>query len=66
MEYAEDLAAFFSALRALIEQTRTSEALFQLFVIQNVSASLYPLLISASVKRLAGEHNSKQRPKDDS
>jgi hypothetical protein len=52
--YTEDLAAFFSALRGLIEETRTAEATFQLFVIQNVSASLYPLLIRLRLRGLLG------------
>jgi hypothetical protein len=41
--YVSDLGGFFSALRSLVEGTRTSEALFQLLVVLDLSAFLYPL-----------------------
>jgi hypothetical protein len=43
--YVVDLANFFSALRTIIRETQTEPALFKLFCVLNVSATLYPLII---------------------
>jgi len=43
--YVCDLSQFFTALRKLTESTRDVEALFQLFVVLDLSAFLYPLMI---------------------
>jgi hypothetical protein len=43
--YSEDLAAFFGAFEALLGATRTDLATYLLFVIQDLSATLYPLVI---------------------
>jgi len=50
--YVNDLAQFFTALRQLVEATRKSEALFQLFVILDLSASLYPLTIRLQTRNM--------------
>jgi hypothetical protein len=44
-DYVVDLSKFFAALRQLLEGTRTSEALFETFVVLDLSAFLYPLTI---------------------
>jgi hypothetical protein len=43
--YTDDLARFFGALEQLIEKTRTSMDYYLLWVIQDLSATLYPLVI---------------------
>ena len=43
--YTSDLTAFFEGLEALIKQTRTDRSTFMLLVVQNLSATLYPLVI---------------------
>lgn len=43
--YVTDLASFFEGLMQLIEGTRERRDLYTLFVIQDVSTTLYPLLI---------------------
>lgn len=54
-DYVIDLAAFFGSLRELIELTRSSEALFQLFVVLDLSASLYPLTIRLQTRKMLSE-----------
>ncbi|EIC20130.1 DUF262 domain-containing protein [Thiorhodovibrio frisius] len=43
--YSKDLAAFFGALEALLVATRTDIVTYLLFVVQDLSATLYPLVI---------------------
>jgi hypothetical protein len=44
-EYTNDLASFFATLEQLIEATRNNPAIYRLFVIQDLAATLYPLVI---------------------
>ena len=50
--YTADLAAFFLALRHLLEASRCSEKLFALFVISDLSTYLYPLVLRLQVRRM--------------
>lgn len=43
--YTADLTAFFASLEALVESTRNDKKSYLLLVIQDLSATLYPLLI---------------------
>lgn len=43
--YTDDLTAFFGALEQLIEATRSDRAAYLLWVLQDLSATLYPLVI---------------------
>lgn len=43
--YTDDLTAFFGALEQLIEATHTDRAAYLLWVVQDLSATLYPLVI---------------------
>lgn len=43
--YTDDLTAFFEALEQLVEQTRSDFDAYLLWVIQDLSATLYPLII---------------------
>lgn len=43
--YVSDLASFFNSLLDLVKATRHDSQLYMLFVIQDVSTTLYPLLI---------------------
>lgn len=43
--YTSDLTAFFSGLEQLIQATRTDRNMYLLWVIQDLSATLYPLVI---------------------
>lgn len=64
--YSEDLAAFFGALESLLEATRTDLATYLLFIIQDLSATLYPLVVRLHLQdRLSavgrgGDHRSLQ------
>jgi len=43
--YTADLTAFFAGLEQLVQSTRTDRAMYLLWVIQDLSATLYPLVI---------------------
>lgn len=43
--YVADLAAFFAGLEQLLDATRSDCTTYKLFVVQDLSATLYPLLI---------------------
>lgn len=43
--YTADLTGFFGGLEALVKSTRTNRDSYMLFVVQDLSATLYPLLI---------------------
>ena len=43
--YTADLTGFFSGLEELVKSTRTERDRYMLFVVQDLSATLYPLLI---------------------
>ena len=43
--YTADLTSFFGALEALVQSTRTDRANYMLLVVQDLSATLYPMLI---------------------
>jgi hypothetical protein len=43
--YVKDLTAFFGALEELVQSTRTDLASYLLWVVQDLSATLYPLVI---------------------
>lgn len=49
--YTHDLTQFFQGLEALVRATRTDRATYMLFVVQDVSATLYPLLIRLHLKQ---------------
>jgi hypothetical protein len=53
--YVTDLAKFFSVFRALIEETRTNRALYLLFVVGDLAATLYPLTISLAMRNALSE-----------
>lgn len=48
--YTDDLTAFFGALEELVEGTRYDTAAYLLWVIQDLSATLYPLIIRLHLK----------------
>lgn len=45
LAYTDDLTAFFSALEQLVEQTHNDLDVYLLWVVQDLSATLYPLVI---------------------
>jgi hypothetical protein len=45
MGYTQDLARFFSTLEHLVEATREDAAIYRLLVVQDLAATLYPLII---------------------
>jgi hypothetical protein len=49
-EYVSDLACFFSAFRSLIEEVRTDKALYLIFVVGDLAATLYPLTIRLAMR----------------
>lgn len=49
-DYTEDLASFFGGLQSLVEATRSDRENYLLFVSQDLSATLYPLVIRLHVK----------------
>ena len=53
--YVTDLANFFQTLRKIIEDTRTDKALYLLFVVGDLSATLYPLIIRLVVRNALRE-----------
>lgn len=48
--YTDDLTAFFGALEQLVEQTRTDIDAYLLWVVQDLAATLYPLIIRLHLK----------------
>lgn len=54
-EYVADLAQFFSAFWTLINETRNDKALFLLFVIGDLAATLYPLTIRLAMRGVLRE-----------
>lgn len=48
--YTDDLTAFFGALEKLVENTRQDMAAYLLWVVQDLSATLYPLIIRLHLK----------------
>ncbi len=57
--YTEDLTGFFGALEKLIEKTHTSLDYYLLWVIQDLSATLYPLVIRLHEMGWIGSVSSK-------
>lgn len=51
-DYVEDLAVFFRGLLELVEKVRTDRALYMLFVVQDLAATLYPLVIRLHTSNL--------------
>jgi hypothetical protein len=45
IQYTTDLSAFFATLEQLIAATREDPAVYRLFVVQDLAATLYPLVI---------------------
>jgi hypothetical protein len=43
--YTQDLTAFFFGLEAMVKKTRTDREMYMLLVVQDMNATLYPLLI---------------------
>lgn len=52
--YTDDLTEFFSALEQLVEQTRQDVDAYLLWVVQDLSATLYPLIIRLHLKGWTG------------
>lgn len=52
--YTDDLTAFFGALEELVEQTRTDIDAYLLWVVQDLAATLYPLIIRLHLKGWLG------------
>ena len=50
--YTADLAAFFLALRYVLEESRRSQKLFALLVISDLSTFLYPLVLRLQVRNI--------------
>lgn len=48
--YTEDLTAFFDGLEAVVKQTRTDRQTYMLLVVQDLNATLYPLVIRLQLK----------------
>lgn len=49
--YTDDLTEFFGALEQLVERTRTDFDAYLLWVVQDLSATLYPLIIRLHLKK---------------
>jgi hypothetical protein len=54
-DYVADLARFFAFFRSLIEATRTDKALYLLFVVGDLAATLYPITIRLAMRNVLGE-----------
>lgn len=54
-DYTDDLANFFKNFRSLIEATRTDKALYLLFVVGDLAATLYPLTIRLAMRNALRE-----------
>lgn len=52
--YTDDLTEFFGALEQLVEQTRQDVNAYLLWVVQDLSATLYPLIIRLHLKGWTG------------
>ncbi|PKO70216.1 MAG: DUF262 domain-containing protein [Betaproteobacteria bacterium HGW-Betaproteobacteria-16] len=50
LSYTDDLTSFFGALEQLVERTRTDLNAYLLWVVQDLSATLYPLTIRLHLK----------------
>lgn len=50
--YVVDVAAFFGTLRELLERTRSDRRIYLLFVVGDLSATLYPLTIRLAQRKL--------------
>jgi uncharacterized protein with ParB-like and HNH nuclease domain len=48
--YTEDLTAFFFGLEALVKETRTNRDTYMLMVVQDLNATLYPLVIRLQLR----------------
>ena len=55
VRYTEDLQSYFGALEQLIEGARADYSLYRLFVIQDLSATLYPLVIRLQLQNLLSQ-----------
>ncbi len=51
-DYVSDLANFFSAFWTLVQETRTDKALYLLFVVGDLAATLYPLTIRLAMRNV--------------
>lgn len=54
-DYVDDLANFFQTFRSIIEATRTDKALYLLFVVGDLAATLYPLTIRLAMRNALRE-----------
>ncbi|NLB30309.1 MAG: DUF262 domain-containing protein, partial [Alcaligenaceae bacterium] len=59
--YTEDLTQFFLGLETLVSNTRTDRGLYMLLVVQDIAATLYPLLIRLHLNQWL----DKTAPEDD-
>lgn len=58
--YTEDLTAFFFGLEAIVKATRTDRDTYMLLVVQDMNATLYPLVIRLQLKgwlQMVGEED---------
>lgn len=55
LDYVEDIASFFRGLLEIIELLRNDRALYMLFVVQDLSSTLYPLIIRLHLARMLDE-----------
>lgn len=58
--YTSDLASFFGGLEQLLDATRTHGQAYLLFVMQDLSATLYPLVIRAQLKGWLSEVSDRE------
>lgn len=56
--YTSDLKDFFASLEALVQATRTDKQAYCLWVVQDLSATLYPLVIRLHRKGWLSEHGT--------
>jgi hypothetical protein len=59
-DYVEDLTNFFKGLLQLVEGIRNNRALYMLFVVQDLSATLYPLIIRLATRNRLNDRAGKQ------
>ncbi len=52
ISYAEDLKSFFESCKKVLERAKTDPKYFKLFVILNLSATLYPLIVKLELMNL--------------
>lgn len=56
--YVSDLAEFFATLKNLVSETRTDKELFLLFVVEDLAATMYPLMVRLAMRNALHERIS--------